>query len=253
MDKRILIRKFRKENKSYCLMKCLVCGKKFGIEIGRYNDGRGFTCSLNCRDKRHSALMKGRKLTEKHKDKIRRALKGKMPKNIKMIAGWNKDKKMSKEYCERVRRLNLVGKIGMLDKKHTEQTKKKMRRSNKTKELWKNPEYREHMKKAHRGKMIGKENPAYVDGRTPLVQRVRHSWRYQEWVRVNFERDNYTCQDCGARGVKLVVHHKKSFSKIWTENKIKTLKQAMNCKELWDIENGKTLCEDCHGKYNTRQ
>lgn len=42
-------------------------------------------------DMRGNSFAKGA-MTQEHKEKIRNALKGKVPKNIKMIAGWNKGK-----------------------------------------------------------------------------------------------------------------------------------------------------------------
>ena len=35
---------------------------------------------------------------------------------------------------------------------------------------------------------------------------------------------------------------------VISENKIKTFEEAINCKELWDITNGRTLCITCHRK-----
>lgn len=32
------------------------------------------------------------------------------------------------------------------------------------------------------------------------------------------------------------------------ENKIKTFDMAMECEELWNINNGQTLCRPCHTK-----
>jgi len=197
-------------------------------------------------------IKKGSKLTQAHKNKISRALKGKMPKNIEQIAGWNKGKRMSKEFREKIRKANIEGKIGMLGRKHTEKTKQKMRKSNKTKLLWQNLEYRKMMSEKHKWQR-GKNNPAYIDGRHPLVMRVRHSSKYEEWIKKVFERDNYTCQKCGERGRRLEAHHIKPFSRIWTENKIRTFEQAMDCEELWNIDNGQTLCVKCHKEISTRR
>lgn len=30
------------------------------------------------------------------------------------------------------------------------------------------------------------------------------------------------------------------------ENNIKTMEQALKCKELWDVNNGIVLCNKCH-------
>ena len=32
------------------------------------------------------------------------------------------------------------------------------------------------------------------------------------------------------------------------DNNIKTLEEAIRCPELWDINNGRTLCNTCHNK-----
>jgi hypothetical protein len=36
------------------------------------------------------------------------------------------------------------------------------------------------------------------------------------------------------------------FSEILKEYNVKTLDDAHKCKELWDINNGRTLCINCH-------
>lgn len=69
---------------------------------------------------------------------------------------------------------------------------------------------------------------------------------YLIWRSNCFERDNWTCQNCNISGVYLTVHHKKSFSKILKENNINNIIDARNCYEIWDTNNGITLCENCH-------
>jgi 5-methylcytosine-specific restriction endonuclease McrA len=70
---------------------------------------------------------------------------------------------------------------------------------------------------------------------------------YTNWRKNVFERDNFKCADCGFVGY-ITAHHIKSFISILKENNIKNIVDARSCKELWDIENGKTLCEECHKK-----
>lgn len=55
---------------------------------------------------------------------------------------------------------------------------------------------------------------------------------YREWRISVFNRDNFTCQGCGVRGCYLEAHHVKSWAKFPTLR--------------FDIENGATLCRDCH-------
>lgn len=83
-------------------------------------------------------------------------------------------------------------------------------------------------------------------GITSLRGQIYNNLEFRKWRHQIFERDNYTCCECYKIGGKLHPHHIKSFSKILKDNNIKTLKEAKNCQELWDINNGITLCIDCH-------
>ena len=42
----------------------------------------------------------------------------------------------------------------------------------------------------------------------------------------------------------------KRFIDIVKENNIKTLEEALNCKELWNLDNGIVYCKNCHIKLN---
>ena len=72
-----------------------------------------------------------------------------------------------------------------------------------------------------------------------------------EWRDRVFKRDDYTCQLCHNRSgcghtVRLEAHHIKSVKDIIKEYNLKTDDDARNCEELWNINNGITLCHDCH-------
>jgi len=89
-------------------------------------------------------------------------------------------------------------------------------------------------------------------GITDLRNQIYNSSQWKQWRRAVFERDNYTCQECNAKSgngktIRLEAHHNhKGFSQLLIENHIETLEDASNCNALWDIDNGKTLCDKCH-------
>ncbi len=89
--------------------------------------------------------------------------------------------------------------------------------------------------------------PGWKGGITPLRLTIRHHTRYSAWRIAVFQRDNYTCVLCGSkRGGNLNADHIKPFAFLMDSLKIKTLKQALACTELWEISNGRTLCVPCH-------
>lgn len=99
----------------------------------------------------------------------------------------------------------------------------------------------------------GENNSQWKNGRTKLNDSIRSAYKYEDWYVSIYKRDNFTCQECGAHHivgdrVKLVIHHIKPLALILDENNIKTLNDADNCDELWDINNGIVLCESCHRK-----
>lgn len=74
-------------------------------------------------------------------------------------------------------------------------------------------------------------------GITPVLKSLRFTAEYKAWRKAVYERDGYTCQDCGQSGGKLNADHIVPFAKIVREK---------NWDLLRDIANGRTLCEPCH-------
>ena len=141
---------------------------------------------------------------------------------------------------------------GNLNKKRSISTRLKMSKAKLGKPgFWKNRS-RPNMSIEHRTKISeanrGEKAWNWKGGLTLLKNLIRESFKYRQWRSDVFTRDNFTCQDCGHHGGNLESHHKKAFSKILYEYSIKTLEEALSCEELWNINNGKTLCQKCHGQ-----
>ena len=102
--------------------------------------------------------------------------------------------------------------------------------------------------------VTGVNNHNWKGGITPLIIKIRSYKKYDEWRKKIYERDNFTCQMCeDNRGHNLQAHHKKSFAEIIQENDIKNFNESLKCKELWSIDNGVTLCKDCHKKIHSNK
>lgn len=82
------------------------------------------------------------------------------------------------------------------------------------------------------GYNAGAKNPNWKDGAYTKNYRIRRSRRYAEWRKSVFERDDYTCQHCQARGVYIEADHIKPF--------------AFFPELRFEINNGRTLCKECH-------
>ncbi len=98
----------------------------------------------------------------------------------------------------------------------------------------------------------GKGSPVFKgeEATKPLRNRVMELPEYQLWHAEILKRDKYLCVLCSSRK-DLEVDHIKRYLHIVQENNIKTTEDARNCKELWDISNGRTLCKECHRKTDT--
>ncbi len=85
----------------------------------------------------------------------------------------------------------------------------------------------------------GENHPLWMGGPDNEGDRLRKSRDYRIWRKSVFERDDYTCQVCDKRGVYLEVDHIKPFS-LYPELRLA-------------IDNGRTLCKDCHIQYGWRK
>ncbi|MFA6925182.1 MAG: HNH endonuclease [Bacteroidales bacterium] len=108
--------------------------------------------------------------------------------------------------------------------KHTEESKTKMS----VKKIG-----RKHTEKAKRKMSIAQ---SLRRSKEPRKERKRYvhtrDKKYLQWRSNIFQRDNWTCRTCGITGCYLEVHHIKSWAKY---------------PELrYDVENGITLCKECH-------
>jgi hypothetical protein len=87
---------------------------------------------------------------------------------------------------------------------------------------------------------------------SPLLKlKIRNTTKYLNWRLSILKRDNFTCQICHTsvkekKSLKLEVHHPKAFDEICNENNVSTIEQALECKELWNANNGISICYSCH-------
>lgn len=97
--------------------------------------------------------------------------------------------------------------------------------------------------------LSGENSSQWKGGITPLTMQIRQCFKYRQWRSDIFTRDFFTCVLCGKSGGWVEAdHHPKMFSTIFQENSIKSLEDALNCEEFWNINNGRTLCKPCHDK-----
>jgi len=155
-----------------------------------------------------SEARRGIYFSEEHKKKLSETHKGQIP--------WNKGQILSDEHKYRLSQLRK-------GKHHSWEAKKKISEAQK-----------------------GELHYNWQGGITSLYLQIRHCFEYRQWRSDVFTHDDFTCQECGKRGGNLQAHHTKSFSSIIQFYEITTLEEALECVELWNINNGITLCKECH-------
>lgn len=141
---------------------------------------------------------------------------------------WNKGKKLTEEHINKLS-LAKIGKVGNRIGSH--------------------PSIETRVKNGNNHR--GEKCHFWKGGISKLSNVIRTCFQYRQWRSDVFTRDNFTCQECGIKSgcghtVYFEAHHIKSQSEILEEYKIKTIEEAFNCQELWNINNGITLCLECH-------
>ncbi len=88
----------------------------------------------------------------------------------------------------------------------------------------------------------GERAPNWKGGVSSEDELARKGSAYRQWRLAVFERDDYTCQCCGARSaegarVRIEADHIKPF--------------ALHHDLRYEVSNGRTLCSPCHRKTDT--
>jgi len=171
------------------------------------------------KSKRHNSVKQIAQLKKLHESMRGRKVS---EETKRKISESEKGKIVSNETRKKLSIIN-KGRKPFLGKKHSEETKKKISLS-------------------RIGKTAKENNPNWKGGITPINQQIRTSTEYIWWRKSVFERDNYTCVWCGARcgnGKQVILHadHIKPF--------------ALYPELRFAIDNGRTLCIDCHKTTDT--
>lgn len=153
----------------------------------------------------------GCKMTEERKKKISLALKGKAV-SISTREKLRKSR-LNKPWSEKQKEAQ--SKVIRKGKPiHTEETRRAISLANK-----------------------GEKSCQWKGGVTPINEQIRKSLDYKFWREAVFKRDDFTCQFCDIRGGILQADHIKPFC---------------NFPDLrFNINNGRTLCKECHKKTET--
>lgn len=175
------------------------------------------------------------------------------------IGAWGRGRKHTEETKRKITEKN-IGNTYNLGKKHSEETRKKISESNKGKIM--SPEAVEKTRLKLLGRKLteeqramrrGERSSSWKGGISRINSRIRQSAEYITWRSKVYYRDNYTCVLChrnrkNDKTTKLNADHIIAFSILLKENNIKKTTDAIHCNNLWNIDNGRTLCYECHKK-----
>jgi hypothetical protein len=143
--------------------------------------------------------------------------------------------KRTAEHNQKIGQANAISHIGLSWGNHTEEHKQYMSKLMKGRKF--SEQHRKNLSLANRKN----------DAQSPLIQRIRAGFDYRQWRSDIFTRDEFTCQWCWkSKDVVLHAHHLKALQEIINEYSLSNLDDALNCEAVWDINNGITLCRNCH-------
>lgn len=251
------------------IVKCNYCGKEFKITITRYNESKNkiFHC---CREHAKLAKQEGKvkyskeiSLICKHCNKEfklkesyykKQSKRGQVPKYCSTecrIAEQRKNKEFVK--CNNCGKEMLAVKNKNIlhfcnEKCRIEYAKKETQIitcDNCNKEFEKNKYAYNRAKKHFCSKECYDE---YRANKKETYKEISHYLRthekYDEWRAKIFKRDKYECSKCGTKK-NLHAHHINQLYDICDKYDM-NIDKILNSKEFNDIDNGITLCQDCH-------
>jgi len=105
--------------------------------------------------------------------------------------------------------------------------------------------------KARGDKTRGKNHYNWKGGCSRLNAAIRRLTENRKWMDAVKARDS-KCLVCGSTE-KLESHHIVPLAVLVGVHGITNREQARECKELWDLENGMTVCARCHYKIHGRK
>lgn len=216
---------------------CLICKKEFYLKLSARKKGRGKYCSKNCHIQ---GQVKRKSVNCLNCNKIFTVI----PSKIKLGLG----KTCSRSCYSAYRIKNRVELKCFICKKTFYTSPAFVKKGKKfcseacQYSAYKLKTWRENTKMVKRGD----KSHLWRGGITSLNDRIRQCLQYKAWRELVFERDNYICQTCFKKGKRINADHIVPFAVIIHNNSIISFEQGLDCQELWDINNGRTLCVPCH-------